>query len=145
MKRLWGSLGAVVAAVALISACGETVPATAVPPPMDEGDVVYSGAGPEGAKNIERFDAFIDVTESGGDDAVRIVTNTEEGDPIFTDVTFRQGAYEIYIDNSEDRYAGEGNRKRSKVAECGKLERTDEVDAMRRYACGEYAFYIRKV
>ncbi|MCI3920924.1 DUF4362 domain-containing protein [Paenibacillus sp. TRM 82003] len=143
MRRLLGNLGIIALAGALLAGCGETVPAAGKP--LDEGDIVYAGVGPEGAKNIQRFDAFVAVTESGGDDAVRIVRNTTEGNPIFTDLTFREGAYEIFVDATEDAYAAEEDRKRRKVAECDKLEQTDERDSIRHYACGAYTFYIRSV
>lgn len=146
MRRLLGSLGAIALAGALLASCGDAMTATAMPQPMDDGDVVYSGVGPVEAKNIQRFEAFIAVTESGGDDAVRIVDVTFEGAEVYTDLLYSEGAYAVYYDASEDPLSGERGRERSKVAECGKLEWADEPDGeLRRYACGGYEFFIRGV
>ncbi len=137
MKALWGSLLA--AAIVAASAAGCT-PNEAAMAPLDEGDVVHSGLGPEEASNLERFDAFLAVTESGGDDAVRIVATTEEGDPVYTDISYEEGTYTVFFDNTEDGY---GSQERKKSAECTELVRTDRPDEFQEYACGEYSFLVK--
>jgi hypothetical protein len=145
MKRLMGCLGGAVLAGLLLSGCGDTVPAAVAGVVLDEGDYVYSGVGPVEASNLERFDAFLAVTESGGDDAVRIVTHTVEGDPIYTDISYREGKYEVFYDASEDAFASADGRKRAKAAECTSLVPSDRQDEYSEFTCGEFTFMLRKL
>ncbi|WP_158299192.1 DUF4362 domain-containing protein [Paenibacillus antri] len=139
MRKLLGSL--VAAVVAMTAAgCSTSEPAVA---PLDEGDIVHSGIGPEEASNLERFDAFLAVTASGGNDAVRIVDTTIEGDPIYTDISYAEGKYVVVVDNSEDAFASESARKREKTAECTELVQTDRPDEFHEYACGTYKFMVK--
>ncbi|HZG76126.1 MAG TPA: DUF4362 domain-containing protein [Paenibacillus sp.] len=138
MKAIWGHLLA--AAIVLMSATGCTQQDEAAMAPLDEGDVVHSGLGPAEASNLERFDAFLAVTGSGGDDAVRIVATTEEGDPVYTDISYAAGTYVVYFDNTEDGY---GTQERKKAAECTELVKTDRPDEFQEYACGDYSFMVK--
>jgi len=140
MRVIWGSL---LAAALALGAAGCGIDSAMAPTPeLDEGDVVHSGIGPEAASNLERFDAFLAVTESGGDDAVRIVNLTVEGDPIYTDISYAEGKYVVYTDRSEDEFAAEADRKREKAAECTALVQSDRPDDYSEYACGEYSFLV---
>jgi hypothetical protein len=140
MKAIWGSLLA--AAIVVLGAIGCTQNEAAMAP-LDEGDVVHSGIGPEEASNLQRFYAFLAVTESGGDDAVRLVNMTVEGSPIYTDISYSEGKYIVFIDHSEDAYAAKENRERKKAAECTELVKTDRPDEFQEYACGEYSFLVK--
>jgi len=137
--------GAALALIAALAAGCAAVPATALPPPMDEGDIVYSGLGPREAGNLDRFDAFLAVTASGGEDAVRIVSYTEEGAAIYTDVMYEEGKYIVYVDASEDGYAAEEDRERRKTAECLELVTTDRPDEFEAYTCAEYTFLVADI
>ena len=140
MKAIWGSLLA--AAIVALSATGCTQEEAAMAP-LDEGDVVHSGIGPEEASNLQRFDAFLAVTESGGDDAVRLVDSSVEGAPIYTDISYTEGKYVVFVDRSEDAHAAEADRERKKAAECTELVKTDRPDEFQEYACGAYSFMVK--
>jgi len=142
VRAVWG---AVLALCAALSAGCAAVPATALPPPMDEGDIVYSGFGPGEAGNLDRFDAFLAVAASGGEDAVRIVSYTVEGAPIYTDVTYEEGKYIVYVDASEDGSAADEDRGRRKAAECAELQVSDRPDEFGAYMCGDYTFVVADI
>lgn len=133
-------LGWAFAAMLGFAAAGcSNVPAMA---PLDEGDVVMSGVGPADVSNLARFEAFLDVTASGGEDAVRIVQLTEDGSPIHIDIKYAQRLYTIYHGESEAGEAEVDDRKKEKAAECAELRRLDRPDEFREYACGEYKFLV---
>jgi len=120
-----------------VAGCSGAVPASA--PPLDEGDVVQSGVGAGETGNLERLQAFLDVTQSGGDDAVRVVHHTVEGDPIYTDLSYAEGKYVVYRDTTED---ANGAQERVKAAECTALVQTDRPDEFCEIACGSYSFLV---
>ena len=136
--RLWG--WSVAAAVLLLLACGcSTVPAMA---PLDGGDIIDSGIGPAQADNLERFDAFLAVTSTGGEDAVRIVQRTVEGAPIYIDIMYKDGKYTVIRDMTEDVFAEEKDRTREVAAECKELAFVDRPDDLVVVACGDFQFLI---
>jgi len=139
MRNGFGGRGALALLVAALAGCS----ATAATAPMDEGDWVYSGVGPTEANNLERFDAFLAVTGSGGADAVRIVSMTVEGDPIYTDISYSEGKYEVYVDASADAFASADDRERTKAAECTRLVVSDRPDEFSDYACGSFSFVLK--
>lgn len=141
MQRKWIESLFGLALVSLVSAGCTAAEKTMAP--LDEGDVVYSGAEPGEASNVERFEAFLAVTESGGADAVRIVNYTAEGHAIYTDISYAEGKYIIYVDNTEDPLAA--GQERKKAAECAKLAPSDRPDSQKEYRCGTFAFTIENL
>jgi hypothetical protein len=142
MKHGLGCLGAAAWCAFLLAGCGETAKVAVAP--LDEGDMIYADTRFEKPDNRARFEAFLAVTESGGNDAVRIVNMTIEGDPVYTDISYKEGKYEVYHDASDDAYASEENRKRRKAAECTVLVQSDRPDAYSEYVCGMYAFRLKE-
>lgn len=143
MGNLAKKFGVAAFCVWLLAGC--IASAAQTPPGIDfeEGDIVYTGIGPAGASNLGRFQAFLAVTESGGEDAVRLVSVTVEGDPIYTDISYAEQQYAVYVDASEDDYAAEGDRQRVKKAQCGALTSTELGNDFREYRCQSYTFVVR--
>jgi|GEM_PF-5216703 len=135
-------LGVAAFCVWLLSGCITSATPLAAPV-FEEGDLVLAGAGPGTASNVERFEAFLAVTESGGEDAVRLVNMSTEGNPIYTDIEYTEGTYVIYVDTTEDVYAAEEDRKREKAAECPKLISFDLSNEYREFHCGSYDFRVQ--
>jgi len=136
-KRLLAWAAAVSAALA--AGCG-AVPASA---PLDGGDVIEAGVGTAHAENLKRFDAFLAVTETGGEDAVRIVQRTAEGTKIYIDIQYAGGKYTVFRGEAEDDApAAEWEQKREKAAECEKLEKIERPDDYVLIACGDFRFLI---
>lgn len=135
---LMGKRLAALAMIVLVAGCS-AVPAMA---PLDEGDIVGSGVGSEPAENLARFDAFLAVTQTGGEDAVRIVQRTSAGYPIYIDIMYADGKYTVIRDTTEDEAASEKNRKRELEAACEELVQVERLDHYLMYSCGEFRFLI---
>lgn len=75
-------------------------------------------------KNRELLDAFIDRSEG----SQRLIRYTIEGDPIYHDLTYKNGRVELRVDTSEDKF-GQGEVR---TYTCGKITR-EETDTFISY------------
>lgn len=69
---------------------------------FDKGDIVESSHGD--VTNEERLYSFYENTKNGKKDAVRIISYTTEGDPIYQDLFYNGSVVESKEDHTEDQY-----------------------------------------
>lgn len=69
---------------------------------FDEEDIIESTQGE--VTNGERLYEFYENTVDGEEDAVRVITYTTEGDPIYQDLFYSGSGIESVEDSSEDQY-----------------------------------------
>lgn len=69
---------------------------------FDEEDIIESTHGE--VTNGERLYEFYENTVDGEEDAVRVITYTTEGDPIYQDLSYGGSGIESVEDSSEDQY-----------------------------------------
>ncbi|MDO7906842.1 DUF4362 domain-containing protein [Paenibacillus sp. JX-17] len=96
-------------------------PAVKLPYTMEQAvqnkDVVVM---PNGDKNRDQWDAFVQRYEEGQPAQVRIVYYTDEGDPILNELRFDQDRIYYTYDNTMDAFAGRDNKKRTQTV-CASL------------------------
>ncbi|WP_456270962.1 DUF4362 domain-containing protein [Bacillus sp. AK031] len=64
-------------------------------------DIVYSN---DGVKNEDRFFAFLENVNQGIKDTIRVVTYTEEGDPILQDLEYDGDKISYKLDTRRDKF-----------------------------------------
>ena len=69
---------------------------------FDEEDIIEDRQGE--VTNGERLYAFYENTENGEEDAVRVISYTTEGDPIYQDLSYDGNRIESVEDFTEDQY-----------------------------------------
>ncbi|MBF6633099.1 DUF4362 domain-containing protein [Microbacterium sp. APC 3898] len=72
---------------------------------FEEGDIIEDAQGE--ITNGERLYEFYEHTENGEEDAVRVISYTTEGDPIYHDLHFDGNKIESVEDNREDQFSSE--------------------------------------
>jgi hypothetical protein len=102
--------GARLVSVVLLTAvigwgCGEAKPYTQTEATR-HGDVVV-GPGVRGVENMSALTSFLSNIHHHKQASVRITSFTDEGDPIFIDLSFNGQTIEYTYDDSEDRFGGQ--------------------------------------
>jgi hypothetical protein len=102
--------GARLVSVVLLTAasgwgCGASKPYT-VAEATRHGDVVV-GPGVQGVGNMSALTIFLSNINHHKKASVRITSFTDEGDPIFVDLSFNGQTIEYTYDDSEDRFGGQ--------------------------------------
>ncbi|WP_223642265.1 DUF4362 domain-containing protein [Planococcus sp. 4-30] len=69
---------------------------------FDEADIIENTHGD--VTNGDRLYQFYENTVSGEEDAVRVITYTTEGDPIYQDLTYNGNEIESVEDSREDEF-----------------------------------------
>ncbi|WHX42622.1 DUF4362 domain-containing protein [Mesobacillus sp. AQ2] len=82
----------------LIGGCGD-IEKNYVP---TESDIVHRNSG--GLVNETRLKDFINNTETGQKDHIRVVNYTKEGDPILTDLKYNGEQLEVTNDSTRDEF-----------------------------------------
>jgi hypothetical protein len=103
--------------VLLLSACSYDLEKS-----IEQGDVVNVHGQ---IYNYVVFETFLENVNKKEPDEIRIVNYTVEGDPIFYDMKYDGSSINLQIDNSKDKYRGNGSSKIK--AKCNEIVTEEEA------------------
>jgi hypothetical protein len=121
-----------VSLVSLMAAgCGKNGPAV----DGDKAGGRESGSGRSEVVNIhgsvshlDRMDAFVEKASRGENASVRVTQYTIEGDPIYFDLTAKEGRIDAGYDTSKDKFGGSGPKVTT--YSCARIERTETTTSL---------------
>lgn len=90
--------------------------------------------------NYSNFESFFKNIEKKENDKLRIITYTIEGDPIFLFLNYDGSSINLEIDNSKDKYRGNGPTKTNMT--CSRIEATENGTKYFLKDCSENSEYL---